>query len=208
MKQAWWYKAGAWTVNWFERGDLVPLMILVSAVHYASVLQGKDALPVAVAIGLLVDLGHYRTVRSAVRYQTARPATRGRTGRAGAQRRTWRWQMAARLAIAAGMTVVSLAYHQRYYQDWWLSAPLPLLIAALAWLRQVEPAQPAKREPVRSEEQPAAPQIELLPVAKPLLPEPAQLGWVCACGYAAGSQAALNGHQRAHRKRQPAEVNP
>lgn len=109
-------------VNWFETGDLVPLLVIISAVHYAAVLAGKDAWPVAIAIGLLVDLGHYRVVRVAVRYQGDN-----------------RWQRLARWAIAISMTAVSLNYHQRYYEDWWLSAPLPLLIAALAWLQQVEP---------------------------------------------------------------------
>jgi hypothetical protein len=38
-------------VHWFEHGDLVPLLVLVSAVHYAIVLSEVDAWPVAVAIG-------------------------------------------------------------------------------------------------------------------------------------------------------------
>lgn len=120
-------------VDWFEFSDLVPLLVLVSAVHYAAVLAGKDYWLVAVAIGLLVDLGHYRTIRAAVRY--------------GGDDRRQRW---ARWLIAAGMTALSLNYHQRYYQDYWLSAPLPLLIAALAWLQQIDkrpapkPAQDAQ----------------------------------------------------------------
>jgi hypothetical protein len=111
----------SYLVNWFEHSDLVPLLVLVSAVHYAAVLAGKDFWLVAVAIGLLVDLGHYRTIRAAVRY-------------AGASR----WQAVLRWIIAIGMTGLSLNYHQRYYNDWWLSIPLPALIAALAWLNHVD----------------------------------------------------------------------
>ena len=107
--------------NWFEYGDLVPLIVIVSAAHYIAILKDNDPLYSAIAIGILVDLGHYRTVRAAVRYQS-KFLFRG----------FWRW------LIAAGMTTISLNYHQRYYNDYWLSVPLPLLIAALAWLHKVD----------------------------------------------------------------------
>jgi hypothetical protein len=169
-------------VNWFEAGDLVPLLVLVSAVHYAAVLASKDFWAVAVAIGLLVDLGHYRVVRVAVRYQ-------GDNG----------WQRLARWAIAIGMTAVSLNYHQRYYLDWWLSAPLPLLIAALAWLQQVEPRKVEKPATIRFEAplQPALSEPKAAPV---LLEAPLEAAFICsACGYEARSQNALNGHRLKHR---------
>ena len=114
-------------VNWFEHGDLIPLMVLVSAVHYASVLRGHDGVLAAVAIGLLVDLGHYRTVRYAVRYTGVR-----------------RWEIAVRWGIAFVMTAVSFVYHFRYYNDWLLAAPLPFLIAVLAWLESRNRSHPAK----------------------------------------------------------------
>lgn len=104
-------------VRWFESGDLIPLMVLVSAVHYAAVLRGKDGFAAAIAIGLLVDLGHYRTVRYAVRYTGVR-----------------KWEICVRWFVALIMTVVSFDYHYRYYQDVLLAAPLPFLIAVLAWL--------------------------------------------------------------------------
>jgi hypothetical protein len=160
----------SYLVNWFERADLVPLLVIVSAVHYAAVLNGKDIWPVAVAIGLLVDLGHYRTVRAAVRYSGSF------------------WHAVARWLIAAGMTALSLNYHQRFYEDWWLSVPLPLLIAALAWLQQVDsragprkPAEASQVEPDQSQ-QPSQPERNL----------------VCSCGYRARSLAALNAHKRIH----------
>ena len=163
--------AWLYLVNWFECADLVPLLILVSAVHYASVLATKDPLPVAVAIGLLVDLGHYRTIRAAVRYAGSSKA-----------------QTAARWAIAAGMTALSLSYHQRYYQDWWLSAPLPLLIAALAWLQQISNPVGAARQQGGSK--PPTAEKPIKPAEQPL--------YRCECGYVAKSQAGLNGHKRRH----------
>lgn len=173
-------------VDWFENADLVPLLVLVSAVHYAAVLAGKDYWAVAVCIGLLVDLGHYRTVRSAVRYN------------GGWGNKLTRW------AIALGMTVISLNYHQRYYEDWWLSAPLPLLIAALAWLQQVEPKKVEPKVRIIREDTQALP----MPESKPLLPENASdtphksVSYVCGvCGetFDKSSQKAI--HARwAHRK--------
>lgn len=151
-------------VTWFERGDLVPLLVLVSAVHYAVVLAGADYWPVAIAIGLLVDLGHYRWVRAAAGYR-------------GAQR----WELIARWAWAILFTAVSLAYHQRYYADWWLSAPLPLLIASLAWLDARRIAQPKVAEPQKVAE-----------------PAPV-LRYVCVtCGAGYAKQQQLAAHMRAH----------
>ncbi len=178
----------AWraAVAWFETGDLVPLLVLVSAVHYAAVLAGKDYWMVAVAIGLLVDLGHYRTIRAAVKYRNG----------------TLR-QSALRWAIAVSMTAVSLNYHQRYYSDWWLSAPLPLLIAALAWLQQVEPRKGEDMPRVRmvTQDAPALPVVQ----KKALLPENAgnaPHNYACsACGEQFVTSAAKANHSRwAHRK--------
>ena len=168
--------AWSWLVDWFERGDLVPLLVLVSAVHYAAVLSGKDYWPVAVAIGLLVDLGHYRTVRAAVRYNGD----------------DWR-QRAARIVIAVGMTLLSLNYHQRYYADWWLSAPLPLLIAALAWLQHVDRRSPAKSE--------AQPRAELAQTVRSLTQTEAQpiielAQYAHTCGRTFASQQSLAAHIR------------
>lgn len=166
----------SYLVHWFEYGDLVPLLVLISAVHYAAVLAGKDSWPVAIAIGLLVDLGHFRTVRAAVRYSGDD-----------------RWQGATRWLIAAGMTALSLNYHQRYYADWWLSAPLPLLIAALAWLQKVDQRAGAKPKAEKSEDVPALSKSNA---------DPAPL-YLCSCGYEAKSLPALNGHKRKHAVKLP-----
>lgn len=130
----------SWVVDWFEHGDLVPLLVVVSAWHYAAVLADADAWPVAIAIGILVDIGHFRTIRAAFRYNV--PGKRRRRGwparMAHAVGIRINGQLSARWMIALTMTAISLAYHQRYYDDWWLSAPIPFLIAALAWLGQVD----------------------------------------------------------------------
>lgn len=183
-------------VGWFEHGDLVPLLIVVSAWHYAVILAGRDPWPVAVAIGLLVDLGHYRVVRAAVRYS-------GRTS-----------QAAARWLVALAMTAVALAYHLRYYEmDWWLAAPIPLLIATLAWLSKVDAAlmraaeRPSKTEPAAERpERPAA----IAPATESALAATAQIAergpYVATCevcgwqrnGYKneRAMRNALNAHKR------------
>lgn len=134
LSSAWRAVSSIWhaAVNWFEHGDLVPLIVIVSAVHYSSMLQAHDVFLVATAIGLMVDLGHYRTVRAAVRYN-------------GRQTRT----QALRWVVAAFMTSVSIAYQQRFYGDLWLSLPLPLLIVSLAWLQETDKS--LGRKPKRSD---------------------------------------------------------
>jgi hypothetical protein len=135
-------------LNWFHRGDLVPLLIVVSAVHYAVVLQGRDYWPVAIAIGTLVDLGHYRTVLIAVRY----------TG-------DNKWQRIARWAVALTLTAVSLSYHWRFYGgDWLLAAPMPLLIATLAYFERVDRRRGQAVEPSEVVEK----LPDSTPVAEPL----------------------------------------
>lgn len=159
-------------LDFFEYGDLVPFLVIVSAVHYAVILSGKDFWIVAVAIGMLVDLGHFRTIRAAFRY-------------GGDDRR----QLLARWLIALVMTGISLAYHQRYYNDFWLSAPIPFLIAALAWLQKVDrrtnriDAEPKKRD--ASITVLDAPHMQALPAH------------VCAsCGETFASQQKLAAHMR------------
>lgn len=227
-------KAWDWITDWFEYGDLVPLLVLVSAVHYASVLKGKDDLPVAVAIGMLVDLGHFRTVRAAFRYSVVRPKRR----RKPADSAPWyRWvgywwsertsringQLVARWVIALVMTGISLTYHQRYYNDLWLSAPLPFLIAALAWLQRVDQrtkARPTGAAPLITVERPAhrslparQPAAVSLPAPLPneinetgladssLVSEtnetPSAARYACECGFATDNQRVFAGHRAA-----------
>lgn len=196
-------------VNWFERGDLIPLLVLVSAVHYANILAEYDYWAVAVAIGLLVDLGHYRIIREAMTYTG--------TSKKGI---TIRW------TFAAMMTGMSLAYHQMFYNNFWLSAPLPLLIAALAWLQRVD-RKPIEKvtKPIETIETqsvgPAKPYEPLFNVTKSIetLTNPINIGyevtksdgiaygniaWIgkptCTiCGYVAKNQNALNSHKRKHK---------
>lgn len=176
--------AWSWLVNWFEHGDLVPLLVIVSSVHYAVVLAGRDYWPVAIAIGLLVDLGHYRTIRAAMRYT-------------GDDRR----QAFVRWIIAAAMTAISLSYHERYYRDLWLSAPLPLLIAALAWLQRVD-----RQQPMRGERSPTKTPVDvsLAPVDHPV-----EFRYLCECGYGTNDQHKFAGHKSAEiRARSNGKAHP
>lgn len=160
-------------VHWFEYGDLVPLIVIVSAVHYAIILRSYDWYPVAVAIGLMVDLGHFRTVRAAVRYT-------------GADLR----QKSARWGMAAFMTCVAVAYQQRFYADWWLSLPLPFLIAALAWLQYVDRNVGKRSESGHMREiVESAPQLQPKKIAQ--LP-----AHICECGRSFDKQQGLAAHKR------------
>lgn len=99
-------------LDWFEAGDLVPLAVLISVAHYGPVLvaHGEQWI-VAWAVGTMVDLLHFRSVRYAF------------TDR--------RWMAAV---VAAATTVMATGYHLRFYSgDWLLALPIPIGIAILAW---------------------------------------------------------------------------
>ncbi len=122
IKQAW-----DWLIGKLETGDLIPLLILVSAGHYITVLKEFDHEVTAVAVGILVDLGHFRSVRIAAkyRYQKTTEDQKG-TGRLG--------EFILRWIVVALLTAIALSYHLRFYaQDWTLAAPIPILIAFLAY---------------------------------------------------------------------------
>lgn len=122
-------------LDWFEHGDLVPPLVVASAWHYVQALAGRDPVFSAVPIALLVDLGHYRTVRIAARYRIDN-RRKGRARRAQLTQAVLRW------SIALIMTAISLAYHITYYGWIWPDAlfavPFPVLIAALAYFAQVD----------------------------------------------------------------------
>lgn len=102
-------------VNWLENGDLVPLVIIVSIPHYINVLAEWEWWYVASALGVLVDLGHYRTIKAFLK------------------KGGWFWMWA--------LTFVSLGFHIGFYSfagagDWaWaLGFVPPILLFALAYL--------------------------------------------------------------------------
>jgi len=188
MSRAWRTACQAWDAltTWLESGDLVPLLVIVSAWHYIDVLRGLDPWPVAVAIGLLVDVGHFRAVIIAARYAGERNG-----------------QRALRWAVALVMTVISLAYHLRYYGgDWWFAVPMPLLIAALAYFERnatrkrsapsdVNPLRAKSSEPASEPSEPAS-----VVQSAPSEPERLQAKFVCSkCGRTFASQNALNAHK-------------
>jgi hypothetical protein len=116
---------GRWqrVANFFESGDLVPVAVVVSSVHFvtALVVYGGESWPVAVLVGVFVDMLHYRTIRYAVR-------GRSRTA----------------IILAALTTAMSYVFHLLFYIDGgaWepvyllLAAPLPFGIFILAWQQE------------------------------------------------------------------------
>lgn len=106
-------------VNWIETGDLIPAILLVSIPHYVDVLSGYDYVYVAVAIGFLLDIGHYRSIKLAMRGGS------------------WWW--------AAVMTVGVFGFHVWFYSireagygAILLGAAPVMLIAFLAYLTRKE----------------------------------------------------------------------
>lgn len=103
-------------VLYVENGNLIPFMIAVSVFHYIGALAGRDPLPIAIAIGIAVDIGQYRIVKAALKYD---------------ERRWW--------FAALAVTAMSFGYHVEYYGGLSWSAvlfalPLPLMIVLLAAL--------------------------------------------------------------------------
>lgn len=98
--------------DWFEDGDLVPLAVIISVAHYGPVLVAHgEHWAVAWAVGMMIDLLHFRSVRYA--FSSRLPV-------AG--------------LVAAATSVMAVGYHLRFYDgDWLLALPIPIGIAILAW---------------------------------------------------------------------------
>jgi hypothetical protein len=172
-------------IDYFEHGDLVPFIVVVSAIHYSAILREHDHLIAAVSIGTLVDLGHYRWTKAAVKYSGEN-----------------KWERTGRWVMVLVMSAIALNYQQRFYNDWWLSVPMPLLIASLAWLNQKE----GKGKPAISQEKPA--KSQLIEIDHPQIPAKAEPTFLTCelCGATRGksgnlfiTQAALNAHMKAHK---------
>lgn len=99
-------------LDWFENGDLVPLAVVISVAHYGPVLMAHgEHWAVAWAVGVMIDLLHFRSVRYAF------------------SSRAW---VAGLVAVAT--SVMAVGYHLRFYQgDWLLALPIPIGIGILAW---------------------------------------------------------------------------
>lgn len=99
-------------LDWFEDGDLVPLAVIISVAHYGPVLMAHgEHWAVAWAVGVMIDLLHFRSVRYAF------------------SSRVW---IAGLVAVAT--SVMAVGYHLRFYDgDWLLALPIPIGIGILAW---------------------------------------------------------------------------
>ncbi len=113
-------------VEWVERGDLVPLIILVSIPHYINVMGRFDYWGVAVAMGILTDLGHYRTILVYLKSTVGRFAS---------------------LFWMSVLTFISYGFHVGFYTlgnfapqpwPWILGAVPPVLIFAMAYISKRE----------------------------------------------------------------------
>jgi len=134
----------------FVEDNLAFLLMLASGWHFVKVLQNYDHVAVAVAIGLLVDVGTYHSIRIAARYRYGVDRAGKHYGRRG--------QFVLRWTVALIMTALSLYYHLAYYEPavlvarFVLAIPLPLLIVAVSYFRSVD-----RQEPVTEHGTPAAP---------------------------------------------------
>jgi hypothetical protein len=113
--------------NYLEESDIIPWILLVSLPHYTKVLAEFEYQVVAVAMGFLADLGHYRVVK---RYNKKKDMIG--------------WVLA--------LTVMSYGFHVAFYilgdaaetfggETWWawvLGAVPPVLIFAMASLSHKE----------------------------------------------------------------------
>lgn len=105
----------AWSlIVWaFEKADIIPALVIISAWHYGGAMQRHgDPLPVAVALGVLTDVGHYRSVQSVAR-KSHEPR---------------RW------IVMIVLTVLTWYYHFLWYDNFVLSICIPALIVSLALL--------------------------------------------------------------------------
>lgn len=109
------YKTG---LHYLETGDLIPFLVVVSVFHFVGALGKYDLAPVALAVGIAVDVGMYRIIKAALKFGG------------------WWW------LAAVAITAISYGYHVEYYSGapnaLVLAAPIPLLIILLAALSHRE----------------------------------------------------------------------
>jgi len=97
----------------FEKADIIPGLIIISAWHYSGAMADKgDPAPVAIALGVLTDIGHYRSIKGVARKPDE----------------IKRW------AVGIVLTVLTGYYHYLWYQDVVLALCVPALIISLALL--------------------------------------------------------------------------
>ncbi|CAK0756326.1 membrane hypothetical protein [Gammaproteobacteria bacterium] len=108
-----------WRASWgglvwlFEKADIIPALVIVSVYHYGGAMaQHGDPAPVAMALGVLTDVGHYRSVKAV--------ATKPQ------ERRRW--------AVGLVLTILTGYYHYLWYNDVILAVCIPILIISLALL--------------------------------------------------------------------------
>lgn len=97
----------------FEQADIIPALVIISAWHYYGAMAAKgDPAPVAIALGVLTDIGHYRSIKGVARKPDELK----------------RW------AVGLVLTVLTGYYHYLWYKDIILALCVPALIISLALL--------------------------------------------------------------------------
>lgn len=104
-------RAWGWIVWLFEKADIIPPLVIVSAYHYGGALVDYDLLPVAIVLGVLIDLGHYRSVKAAIKTPEI-----------------------PQFAVMTVLTVMTGYYHWLWYRNFILAATVPALIICLSLL--------------------------------------------------------------------------
>ena len=120
----------------FEKADIIPALVIVSAWHYSVAMSARgDPAPIAIALGVLTDVGHYRSVKGVAKKNELK-----------------RW------VVAIGLTVLTFYYHYLYYQDYILAICVPSLIISLALLSKWDgwEGQSIRIAPRASEDAPKA----------------------------------------------------
>ena len=104
-------RAWGWIVWLFEKADIIPPLVIVSAYHYGGALVDYDLLPVAIVLGVLIDLGHYRSVKAAIKTPEL-----------------------PQFAVMITLTCMTGYFHWLWYRNVILAATVPALIICLSLL--------------------------------------------------------------------------
>lgn len=104
-------RAWGWIVWLFEKADIIPPLVIVSAYHYGGALVDYDLLPVAIVLGVLIDLGHYRSVKAAIKTPEL-----------------------PQFAVMITLTCMTGYFHWLWYRNIILAATVPALIICLSLL--------------------------------------------------------------------------
>lgn len=145
-------KAWQFVIWLIEKSDIIPALVIVSGYHYAGALAGRDPLPVAVVLGVLIDLGYYRSVKGFFRKMERQ-----------------------RFIVMLILTAMTWYYHYLWYRDIILSAMLPALIVCLSLISKWDGWERQSARIMQADAQPAVqPALQAAQPLQPALPAHAE----------------------------------